>query len=246
VETLSCRLLPYAQADGPYNMAADEVLLQAATQGLASLRWYGWSEATLSLGYFQRERVRHGDPRLAVLPYVRRPSGGAALVHHHELTYALALPAGRPWQSRDGSWLDHVHTLIAAALRELGVAADAARFRSSSDSINLLCFLQITPGDLVIGGDKVVGSAQRRQQGALLQHGAILIRSGPHAPMLPGICERTGYELAVAELSAAIERQIACQLRWHLVCSDWTAQERQAIEDLVKTRYGNDRWNRKR
>src|SRR5205814_9219218 len=94
-----CRLLPYAVADGPHNMAADEVLLESAAAGIASLRFYGWSEATLSLGYFQPERLRHEDERLTGLPYVRRPSGGATLVHHHEVTYALALPAGPPWQS---------------------------------------------------------------------------------------------------------------------------------------------------
>src|SRR5262245_26530345 len=93
------RLLPYAIADGPHNMAADETLLEGAGRGVASLRFYGWSEATLSLGYFQPARRRFDAERLASLPFVRRPSGGDALVHHHELTCALALPAGRPWQA---------------------------------------------------------------------------------------------------------------------------------------------------
>src|SRR6516162_5517447 len=94
-----CRLLPYAVADGPHNMAADEVLLDAACAGLASLRFYGWFEPTVSLGYFQPHAAR-----LPGLPYVRRPSGGLMLVHHHEITYALALPAGAPWQGGE-SWL---------------------------------------------------------------------------------------------------------------------------------------------
>ncbi len=93
------RLLPFATADGPHNMAADESLLEAAIAGAASLRFYGWSVPTLSLGYFQPQSVRLADSRLTGLPWVRRPTGGAALVHHHELTYAVALPAGRPWQA---------------------------------------------------------------------------------------------------------------------------------------------------
>src|SRR5262249_21106303 len=106
----TCRLLPYALADGPHNMAAHAVLLEAAAQGVASLRFYGWSAATPSLGYFQSERLRHADPRLAELPYVRRPSGGATLVHHHEVTYALGLPAGSLWQTGE-SWLRRMHAI---------------------------------------------------------------------------------------------------------------------------------------
>src|SRR5437588_9911435 len=98
MEIARCRLLPYAVADGAHNMAADEVLLEGASAGVASLRFYGWSEPTLSLGYFQSAAVRRTDPRLAALPYVRRPTGGMTLVHHHELTSALALPARSPWE----------------------------------------------------------------------------------------------------------------------------------------------------
>src|SRR5262249_54297242 len=103
------RVLPLETADGPTNMAADEVLLEAAVAGSASLRFYTWSEPTLSLGYFQHEALRHTDASLAGLPWVRRPSGGATLVHHHELTYALALPAGFDWQPKSQSWLCRFH-----------------------------------------------------------------------------------------------------------------------------------------
>ena len=70
------RLFPYQVADGPHNMAADEVLLEAAVAGVASLRFYGWSEPTVSLGYFQ-PRTASAAPCLAGLPWVRRPSGRA-------------------------------------------------------------------------------------------------------------------------------------------------------------------------
>src|ERR1051326_1065531 len=89
---LLCRLLPFAVADGPQNMAADEVLLHSAAAGQVSLRFYGWTEATLSLGYFQHAARRLDDPLLPELPFVRRPTGGDALVHHQELTYCLAVP----------------------------------------------------------------------------------------------------------------------------------------------------------
>jgi len=62
VAELTVRVLPFAVADGPHNMAADEALLRAAVSGRASLRFYGWSAATLSLGYFQPEAVRRELP----------------------------------------------------------------------------------------------------------------------------------------------------------------------------------------
>src|SRR5438874_11593511 len=119
--TLSCRLLPDAVADGPANMADDEVLLRSAASGQPSLRFYGWTGPTVSLGYFQPAARRLEDPLLRDLPFVRRPTGGDALVHHHELTYCLAVPAGRAWRPGE-PWL-RMHAIIAAALAEFGVAA---------------------------------------------------------------------------------------------------------------------------
>src|SRR5436305_13339788 len=101
---LSCRLLPDAVADGPANMADDELLLRSAALGRPSLRFYGWTEATLSLGYFQPAARRLEDPLLRDLPFVRRPTGGNALVHHHELTYCLAVPSEQTRRSA-APWL---------------------------------------------------------------------------------------------------------------------------------------------
>src|SRR5205823_2015987 len=93
---LTVRLLPDGVGDGPTNMALDEALLATAVAGEASLRFYGWGEPTLSLGYFQPSAPARA--MFPGLPWLRRATGGAALVHHHELTYALALPVGRAWQ----------------------------------------------------------------------------------------------------------------------------------------------------
>src|SRR5438270_3856913 len=114
------RLLPFETLPGPANMAADEVMLEAAEAGTVSLRYYAWSEPTLSLGYFQPS-----NERVAGLPWVRRMTGGAALVHHHEVTYSLALPAGRPWQAAGESWVCRFHHLIEAALAPAGAATRA-------------------------------------------------------------------------------------------------------------------------
>jgi lipoate-protein ligase A len=240
-----CRLLPYALADGPHNMAADEVLLESAAAGVASLRFYGWSEATLSLGYFQSEHVRQADEGLVRLPYVRRPTGGATLVHHYEVTYALGLPAGTPWHTAQ-SWLQRMHGIIGCALQDLGVATRMHLPGEETSHAGALCFRHFTPGDLLIGAAKVVGSAQRRQRGALVQHGAILLAGSPYTPALPGIQELCKRMLCVEEIAAAIKREIARQTGWDLAGGDWRALERERIARLVAERYTRDRWNRKR
>src|SRR5262249_22575137 len=115
------RLLPVAAADGPTNMAADEAMLETASErGLASLRFYTWTEPTVSLGYFQPSDGRRQVPNLASLAWVRRSTGGAAIVHHHELTYSFALPTGPAWKSAE-PWICRMHRLLRGVLLECGL-----------------------------------------------------------------------------------------------------------------------------
>ena len=248
MEGLSCRLLPFRVADGATNMAADHVLLESALNGRTSLRFYGWSEPTLSLGYFQPESIRHQDPGLALLPYVRRATGGEILIHHHEVTYALALPAGQPWQSRSmnaAAWLHRMHRLVSDALRSLSVkptlASDAPRTASGS-----LCFAHPMAGDVLIGSSKIVGSAQRRRRGALLQHGAILLACSPHASSLPGIRELSGLCLSPSEVAEAIVAEFERQCRIPIFPGRWTEPEQWRIAELARHQYAHSSWNQKR
>jgi lipoate-protein ligase A len=226
-------------------MAADEVLLESAAAGIASLRFYGWSEATLTLGYFQSEKVRHTEKSLAQLPYVRRPTGGASLVHQYEVTYALALPAGRPWQTGE-PWLQQMHAIIAAALSELQVAVRMPTTDESVALTGVLCFKHVTAGDLLITSAKIVGSAQRRQRGTLLQHGAILLACSPHTPQLPGIRELSNRILLPAEVVTAVTKEVCGRVGWNLFAEDWTTTERRHIDELVARKYTRESWNCKR
>jgi lipoate-protein ligase A len=244
-----CRLLPYEVAAGAWNMAADELLLQAARSGRAALRFYGWSAATLSLGYFQPARARLAGERLASLPWVRRATGGLILVHHHELTYALAVPAEPPWRGSDWrGWQAKMHALIAAALGDFDIKVAAAPSLSAGQPSDheALCFLAPTPGDLLVDTAKVVGSAQRRQRGALLQHGAVLLAGSAHAPELPGLRELTGRTIAPEALAEAIAARVAVSTGWALSPSSWSDEERCLIEALIVERYGNPAWQDKR
>jgi lipoate-protein ligase A len=241
----TCRLLPYAAASGPENMAADEALLESAQAGEASLRFYAWSEPTLSLGYFQAARSRSSSSLLNGLAWVRRPTGGSALVHHHEVTYALALPAGQPWQTGQ-SWLTRMHEIIRDALAQLGASAALRPPGDDSPFTGVLCFQHVTPGDLLIGGDKVVGSAQRRQRGSLLQHGGILLAQSPFAPELPGIRELAGKTLMGETVAAAVAGAFTRRTGWALAAGPWRQAEKQRIDRLVATKYTRETWNQKR
>ena len=117
------RLLPFGSADGPTNMAADEAMLESASErGTASLRFYTWSEPTITLGYFQSASDVSAVP--GNLPWVRRSTGGAAIVHHHELTYAMAFPDTQEWRSSE-SWTCRFHHLLRDVLTEFGIESRA-------------------------------------------------------------------------------------------------------------------------
>jgi lipoyl(octanoyl) transferase len=247
VEALSCRVVPYAEADGATNMAADEVLVRgAAARGTAALRCYGWTTATVSLGYFQPAAIRANDPRLAGLPWVRRPSGGGALVHHHELTYALAVPPGAEWRSSE-PWMARMHRIIARALADFGLGDQIEPMTAPpSKHGDVLCFQQYTRGDLLCGGRKVVGSAQRKYHQALLQHGSLLLAQSEFAPALPGLRELIGAEVGALQLGAALVQAVLQDTGWKAEPAPWSADEEQALADVAGAKYATAAWNERR
>ena len=238
------RLLPSETLPGPDQMAADDVLLHAAAErGVASLRFYAWSEPTLSLGYFQPARDRHA---FASLPWVRRATGGAALVHHHEVTYALALPAGRDWHDPHESWLCRLHHTIRDTLKPLGVTLRAVVCGQERTLGDVLCFLKQTPADLLCDGAKVVGSAQRKQKGSLLQHGGILLGRSEFAPELAGLAELAGVSLTAEQVAAAVAERFAADTGWPLEPGDWTDGEQTLRAEIARDKYRSPAWNEKR
>src|SRR5262249_44658827 len=123
---------------------------------------------------------------------------------------------------------------------------DAKSSERSAPFTGVRCFQHFTPGDVIVNGAKVVGSAQRRQRGAILQHGGILLRASPHAPMMPGIARLGGRSLAAEEVCASVRHCFALDTGWGTEAGDWTAAELGRIEELAARKYGQDAWNRKR
>lgn len=167
------RLLETWDGEPGFNMALDEALLHAASD-VPVLRFYTWRPDAVSLGWFQRWAEL--APLVAGRVAVRRPTGGGAIHHAEELTFAIAAPAGHPLYRGDvrGSYL-RVHGALARALLALGVRAAPRGNEVPRSEVpgSAMCFHASSDVDLLWDGAKGVGSAQRRVRGRVLHHGSI-------------------------------------------------------------------------
>ena len=166
------------------NMARDEALLE--TRRVTTLRFYRWARPTLSLGYFQglaglpaeAVRARGGE-------VVRRPTGGKAILHEHELTYSLCAPEHGALAGGPGRAMERMHRALAAELgRQSGRAIrirGEERLRSDVAG-SPWCFEDSSPLDLVTGRRKLLGSAARRRRGWILFHGSLVLQAPRETP----------------------------------------------------------------
>jgi lipoate-protein ligase A len=215
------RLLLSPPLDGPDNMALDEALMaRARRSGETVLRTYAWAAPTLSLGRHQRARGFYDDAALrdAGVGVVRRPTGGRALLHHREITYSVTMPLVQQTPARA---YERINGLLVAALALLGVpAAVVGPSAPSARPTERPCFDEPSPGELEVGGRKLVGSAQWRDGGALLQHGSILVDDDqasiasfttaplPATPAPATLCGILGRAPSASEVHDAMARTI--------------------------------------
>ena len=169
-------------------MDADAALLDrvAAAGETAYVRIYRWAEPTVTLGYFQSfdETL---PAHLKPCPRVRRLTGGGAILHHHEITYSCILPSAHPISRSPVDLYKIVHNAIIELLAKCGAEAQL-RGEQNSDGVEpWLCFLRKDPRDVVVKDHKVIGSAQRRRRGNILQHGSVLLRTSPLTPNISGL-----------------------------------------------------------
>ena len=160
---------------GWQNMAIDQAMLERAAAGERWLRLYRWAPHCLSFGRHEPALRRYDRAKIGQLglDVVRRPTGGRAVWHAEELTYALAVPGGALGSLRQA--YEEIHRLLLAALRRLGVHAEMAPGRRTAGIDAGSCFASPAGGEILIDGRKVVGSAQLREGAGVLQHGSILL-----------------------------------------------------------------------
>jgi lipoate-protein ligase A len=205
------RLLLSPPLGGPDNMALDEALMaRARRSGESVLRVYGWARPTLSLGRNQRAAGQYDAGALTAqgIGVVRRPTGGRAILHQREITYSVTAPILA--DEGLGAAYGRINALLMNALDALGVPAApaASRGRALAPSATP-CFSEPAAGELVTaggdGGRKLVGSAQWREDGALLQHGSILVHDDQER--LPALMlEPTAAVPAPATLAESLGR----------------------------------------
>jgi lipoate-protein ligase A len=255
VLAIMLRLIHDRPAAGAWNMAVDEVMLeQVATAPEPVLRFYAWEQPTLSLGYFQglADRDMHVPSRNC--PVVRRSTGGGAILHDREITYSVALPLADRWSTQPGQLYDVFHGSLVAALKDMGIPATLceATLRSPLGE-PFLCFQRRAKGDVLVAGHKIAGSAQRRRQGAMLQHGSVLLVGSPAAPELPGLLDLFPQVAADgAELQKALLDRWLRHLRvvWPAAEetheSSWQPSESQEAETVARDRFLSPDWTTRR
>lgn len=177
----------------------NEMLASLRPDSPVFMRIYRWSQPTLSLGYFQNEHDIPAHATWAGAPRVRRKTGGGAILHHLEWTYSLVIPARSELGLKGHSEAIYrgTHQAVAAGLREMGWDAKLSEQCTCSVPSQgkqvveepFLCFMRRSPVDVLVAGDKILGSAQRRSASGLLQHGSFLLSASAFTPQLPGLLD---------------------------------------------------------
>lgn len=256
--TIRWRLMRSPALPAAANMALDEALMTHARERReAVLRVYRWRAPTLSLGRNQRARGLYDETRAAKagVDIVRRPTGGRAVLHWREVTYSVAAPEGALGDL--AAAYRFINELLVAALRRLGVdariVAPGARELPPGP---VPCFETPSAGEIEAGGGKLVGSAQWRDAGALLQHGSILVADDqplavellresaappPPAATLAALLER---EPGFDEVADALERALVARCgRAEPLHDDAALAERAAA---LEPRYRDPDWTWRR
>jgi len=256
------RLLRLAPADGAMNMAVDEAILRAVAAGMVppTLRLYAWEPPCLSLGRAQSATdVDRDAVQAAGFDLARRPTGGKAILHVDELTYSVVAPQGEPRVA--GGIVESYGRLSAALVRgldRLGIAGLAADQRAENRRLEgPVCFEAPSDYEITVGGRKLVGSAQMRAQGTVLQHGALplhgdiaricsLLAAHPDPAQVRArattVEEALGRTVAWEEAADALATGFAEALNLHLEPGALTDAERVWAEELRTDKYTTEAW----
>jgi len=211
-----------------FNMAADLTLLERAERtGNATLRFYAWKPAAVSLGWNERAGDALDLPLLAAdgIQWIRRPTGGRAVLHDTDLTYSITFPRGMT--SLGGSIQQSYHVICACLMRGLrraGIDCDAhdsvLDARLVRGETKLPCFLAPNRDEIMCQGRKLLGSAQKRTASAVLQHGSIPLTAAFRAlPRYLRVDEsrRQAYARLLAEKCTCVDELVPGLSREQLI-----------------------------
>lgn len=263
------RLISSGPLTGALNMALDEAIMMSVGRGLAppTIRFYHWSPPAVTLGYFQSLEKEIDLPacQKAGIDVVRRLTGGRAVLHHRELTYSLVAPEGDPKVA--GSVLQSYLSIsrgLLEGLAGLGVKAELTEGTKSREFNSAACFDTPSWYELVVGGKKLVGSAQTRRNGCLLQHGSIPVQTDVDllfsilrfpseevrarakaffAAKATSLEDSLGYVPDFAKLGESFQRGFEAGLGITLQEQRLLPEEIAWADELRVGKYGADEWN---
>jgi lipoate-protein ligase A len=248
---------------GAMNMALDDALLQSVSAGSSPpiLRLYRWKPATLTLGYAQRVNagIDLGACRRAGVDVVRRPTGGRAVLHDQEVTYAIISPVGHPFGMTVSENYRVIAGILMAVLRHFDLPAELVPGRSRGGQGKAVCFTAPAQHELLIKGCKVAGCAQKRRGSTFLQHGSIPVELDLDLLncLLPGEPGRgnderlqtigwlnrfSARQLCRDEVESRLADCFASSLGLRLEEGEPTPDEVSLAQGLYESRYGNLEW----
>lgn len=265
------RLIKSPASSAAYNMALDEALLSTTTQkkALPTLRLYSWRVPSLSLGYAQpaadvdlAEITKHG------WQLVRRPTGGKAILHTDELTYSITAPLDEPLVA--GTLLEsyqRISRALQSALNLLETVTNAdniAELPSQSSKKEPVCFQTPSNYEITWNGKKLIGSAQARKLGGVLQHGSLPLFGDlsriTQVLAYPSQFEReyaakktlaqaTTLELAAGrtiswdQAAEAVIQSFSAEFGISFIPGQPTQDELALADELMQTKYESESWN---
>ncbi|WP_345975644.1 lipoate--protein ligase family protein [Sulfurimonas sp. HSL3-7] len=249
------RLIESGEGSAAWNMAVDEALLESFKEGdMPILRLYGW-EPALTLGRFSGagRSVDLESTEAQGIACVRRISGGGILVHGGDLSYSLILPRNLLRHRGVKESYRYLCGFLVNLYEKLGQKASFAQELQLERESTNVCLAGNEPYDLLIGGRKMGGNAQRHTSGALFQHGTIPIsldeeRFGPLFLEESGLStaatlERLGIEVSIDALSELLKESFCESFGVRFVSGALRVSEAQRAGELLAQKYSQERWN---
>jgi lipoate-protein ligase A len=269
LEKSTWRLIMDPPAQGAWNMAVDESLLEHAGRGesLPTLRLYAWEPACLSLGYAQPfadvDAVRLHERGWEV---VRRPTGGRAILHTDELTYSITAPLDEPRVL--GTVLESYNRLagaLVAAVRSLGIPVEVKDHvkGENSSAQGPVCFEVPSAYEITVGGKKLIGSAQARRREGVLQHGTLPLYGDlgriTETLVFPDESARAAAAVKLWSRATTVETVLGRQLEWKTAAqafvhafeselnltlerAEMSSAEKDRAETLLREKYAHLSW----
>lgn len=251
IDTGACR--------ASYNMAMDKAIATAVKRGNSppTLRLYEWDIPSVSIGYFQRMRDINIDYcRERSIPIVRRPTGGRAILHNHEITYSFSVKT--EYGAFSKGLLDSYKKISRAfglALSKIGLASELKLQKEPHRNRSPLCFQSTSYGEITINSKKVIGSAQKRWTDGLLQQGSIpfiidedeiakvfRLKSSEIGKKFTGL-KKILSNLNIESFKDAIRISFEETFDTRLILSSPSQDEISLAEELEIKKYSSPQWN---